>query len=152
MRCFLALSRDTLGSPVRWAVAVAAALSGAVAAAAHAQEVPTSAFASMKYRHIGPLGNRITSVVGVPGDRFTYYAGAASGGVWKTEDGGVNWRPVFDDQPVHAVGEVEVAPSDPATRPSPSGGCTAPWTAAPPGRGSKAAASPPARSARSRCA
>jgi len=78
-----------------------------------AQEAPTSAFASMQYRHIGPLGNRITSVTGVPGDRFTYYAGAASGGLWKTEDGGVNWRPVFDDQPVHAVGEVEVSPSDP---------------------------------------
>ena len=80
---------------------------------AEAQEVPTSAFAAMKYRHIGPLGNRITSVAGVAGDRFTYYAGAASGGLWKTEDGGVNWRPVFDDQPVHAVGEVAVAPSDP---------------------------------------
>jgi len=78
-----------------------------------AQEVPTSAFASMQYRHIGPLGNRITSVAGVPRDRFTYYAGAASGGLWKTEDGGVNWRPIFDDQPVHSVGEVEVSPSDP---------------------------------------
>ncbi len=78
-----------------------------------AQQAPTSSFASMKYRHIGPLGNRITSVAGVPGDRFTYYAGAASGGLWKTEDGGVNWRPVFDDQPVHSVGEVEVSPSDP---------------------------------------
>ena len=78
-----------------------------------AQEVPTSSFASMQYRHIGPLGNRITSVAGVPGDRFTYYAGAASGGLWKTEDGGVNWRAVFDDQPVHSVGEVEVSPSDP---------------------------------------
>ncbi len=78
-----------------------------------AQEVATSAFASMQYRHIGPLGNRVTSVTGVPGDRFTYYAGAASGGLWKTEDGGVNWRPVFDDQPVHSVGEVEVSPSDP---------------------------------------
>jgi len=78
-----------------------------------AQEVPTSAFTSMQYRHIGPLGNRVTAVTGVPGDRFTYYAGAASGGLWKTEDGGVNWRPVFDDQPVHSVGEVEVSPSDP---------------------------------------
>ena len=61
-----------------------------------AQQVPTTAFTAMKYRHIGPLGNRITSVAGVPGDRFTYYAGAASGGLWKTEDGGINWRPVFD--------------------------------------------------------
>ena len=78
-----------------------------------AQQVPTTAFTAMKYRHISPLGNRITSVAGVPGDRFAYCAGAASGGLWKTEDGGVNWRPVFDDQPVHSVGEVEVAPSDP---------------------------------------
>ncbi len=92
------------------------ALAGILAAApdsAHGQQLPTTAFASLKYRHIGPLGNRVTSVAGVPGDRFTYYAGAASGGLWKTEDGGVNWRPVFDDQPVHAVGEVAVAPSDP---------------------------------------
>ncbi len=78
-----------------------------------AQDVPTSALGAMKFRHIGPVGNRITSVAGVAGDPLTYYAGAASGGLWKTEDGGVNWRPVFDDQPVHAIGEVEVAPSDP---------------------------------------
>ena len=78
-----------------------------------AQEVPTSALQAMKFRHIGPVGNRVTSVAGVAGDPLTYYAGAASGGLWKTEDGGVNWRPVFDDQPVHAIGEVAVAPSDP---------------------------------------
>ena len=84
-----------------------------VAEPATAQEVPTSALQAMKFRHIGPVGNRVTSVAGVAGDPLTYYAGAASGGLWKTEDGGVNWRPVFDDQPVHAIGEVEVAPSDP---------------------------------------
>ncbi|MDE2980033.1 MAG: sialidase [Gemmatimonadota bacterium] len=105
-------------SPVlRFASALSVALSvGSLAVHSppgRAQEVPTSAFASMQYRHIGPLGNRITAVTGVPGDRFTYYAGAASGGLWKTEDGGVNWRPVFDGQPVHSVGEVEVSPSDP---------------------------------------
>ncbi len=80
---------------------------------ATAQNVPSSAFQAMDFRHIGPVGNRVTSVAGVPGDPLTYYAGAASGGLWKTEDGGVNWRPVFDDQPVHAIGEVEVSASDP---------------------------------------
>ena len=94
-------------------LAVAAALALAPAPPAVAQEVPTSALQAMKFRHIGPVGNRVTSVAGVAGDPLVYYAGAASGGLWKTEDGGVNWRPVFDDQPVHAVGEVEVAPSDP---------------------------------------
>ena len=42
----------------------------------------------------------------------TYYAGAASGGIWRTEDAGLNWEPVFDDQPVHSIGALAVAPSD----------------------------------------
>ena len=104
-------SRPAIRVAAALLVAALGALTPPVPAAG--QDVATSAFASMQYRHIGPLGNRITSVAGVPGDRFTYYAGAASGGLWKTEDGGVNWRPVFDDQPVHSVGEVEVSQSDP---------------------------------------
>lgn len=67
----------------------------------------------LKFRHIGPVGNRITCAVGVPGNDLIYYAGAASGGIWKTEDGGLNWKPVFDDKPVHAIGALAVAPSDP---------------------------------------
>jgi photosystem II stability/assembly factor-like uncharacterized protein len=78
-----------------------------------AQQVGAELLGQMQYRHIGPTGNRVTSVAGVTGDRFTYYAGAASGGLWKTDDAGLNWRPIFDDYPVHAIGEVEVAPSDP---------------------------------------
>ena len=77
-----------------------------------AQEIATADLSQMKYRHIGPVGNRVTSVTGVVGDRFTYYAGAASGGVWKTDDAGLSWRPIFDDYPVHAIGEIAVAASD----------------------------------------
>ena len=47
---------------------------------ATAQQVSTDQLNQMRYRHIGPVGNRVTSVTGVIGDRFTYYAGAASGG------------------------------------------------------------------------
>ena len=47
-------------------------------------------------------------------DPMTYYAGAASGGIWKTTDGGEYWEPVFDDQTDHSVGAMAVAPSDPA--------------------------------------
>ena len=50
---------------------------------------------------------------GVPGDPDVYYAGAASGGIFKTTDGGVHWKPVFDDQPVSSIGSLAVAPSDP---------------------------------------
>ena len=78
-----------------------------------AQEVSLQQMKALKFRHIGPVGNRIISVAGVPGDPLVYYAGAASGGIWKTTDGGLNWRPLFDDKPVHSIGALAVAPSDP---------------------------------------
>jgi photosystem II stability/assembly factor-like uncharacterized protein len=80
---------------------------------AQAQPLAPEMYATLRYRHIGPVGNRITSVHGVPGDPNTYYVGAASGGVWKTTDGGVNWEPVFDRQPVQSVGHLALAPSNP---------------------------------------
>jgi len=70
-------------------------------------------WAQLRYRHIGPEGNRVSSVAGVPGDRTTYYAGAAAGGIWKTTDGGAHWKPIFDAQDVQSVGALVVAPSDP---------------------------------------
>ncbi|HEY7699578.1 MAG TPA: sialidase, partial [Vicinamibacteria bacterium] len=54
------------------------------------------------------------SVVGIEGDERTYIAGAASGGIWKTSDAGLTWKPVFDKEPVHSVGALAVAPSDPS--------------------------------------
>ena len=67
---------------------------------------------ALKYRHIGPLGNRVSAVVGVPGTH-TYYVGSASGGIFKTTDGGATWAPVFDDQPVLSMGALAIAESDP---------------------------------------
>ena len=77
------------------------------------QDVSPDRYQSLRYRHIGPVGNRIASVVGVSGDPLTYYAGAASGGIWKSEDGGEYWEPIFDGQTDHSVGALAVAPSDP---------------------------------------
>ncbi len=68
---------------------------------------------ALHWRYIGPVGNRVSAVAGVPGDPNTYYVGAASGGVWKTTDGGLYWEPIFDDEPVQSIGALEVAPSDP---------------------------------------
>jgi photosystem II stability/assembly factor-like uncharacterized protein len=73
------------------------------------------AYSALRWRHIGPEGNRVSAVVGIPDDPLTYYAGSASGGIAKTVDGGVTWTQIFDDQPVHSIGELAVAPSDPAT-------------------------------------
>ncbi|NIM51985.1 MAG: sialidase, partial [Gemmatimonadales bacterium] len=78
-----------------------------------AQEIDPNRYAQLKYRHIGPVGNRVIAVVGVAGEPMTYYAGAASGGIWKTTDAGLNWEPMFDDQSVHAIGALALAPSDP---------------------------------------
>src|ERR1019366_5014019 len=73
---------------------------------------PASA-SELHYRYIGPVGNCVSSVAGVVGDPNVYYAGAASGGIWKTSDGGVHWSPIFDDQPVSSVGALAVATSNP---------------------------------------
>jgi photosystem II stability/assembly factor-like uncharacterized protein len=71
---------------------------------------------AFRFRFVGPkVGNRIASGAGVPGDPTTYYAGAASGGVWKSTDGGNNWSPIFDKQTAAAIGALAVAPSDPST-------------------------------------
>src|SRR3954464_6923608 len=77
------------------------------------EKVDTAVYQRLRYRYIGPEGNRVTSVAGVPGDPNIYYAGAASGGLWKSVDGGIHWTPVFDAQPVSSVGALAVAPSDP---------------------------------------
>ena len=81
-------------------------------AAALAQPAPDE-LSGLRFRHIGPVGNRTLAVAGIPGNRDIYYAGAATGGIWKTEDGGIKWRPVFDDQDVHAIGALAVSESDP---------------------------------------
>src|SRR5260221_9398172 len=69
---------------------------------------------ALKYRQVGPAaGGRVSRSCGVPGDPLTYYAATAAGGVWKSSDGGVHWKSVFDDQPVSSIGSIAVAASDP---------------------------------------
>jgi photosystem II stability/assembly factor-like uncharacterized protein len=67
-----------------------------------------------RFQYMGPANaGRFAAVAGVPGDMSTYYLGAASGGLWKTTDGGETFAPIFDDQPVQAIGTIAIAPSDP---------------------------------------
>jgi photosystem II stability/assembly factor-like uncharacterized protein len=73
---------------------------------------PESPFSHLEYRFIGPPGNRVSAVIGEPGNPNVYYAGAASGGVWKSSDGGFNWHPVFDKQPAQSIGAIAIAPSN----------------------------------------
>lgn len=78
-----------------------------------AQKIDPEIYSVLRYRHIGPSGNRTAAVVGVPGDPLVYYIGASSGGIWKSTDGGTNWFPVFDDQPAQSIGALAIAFSDP---------------------------------------
>ncbi len=84
-----------------------------VPAADAAPEAEEDPFAALRFRHLGPIGNRVSAVAGVPGVPGTYFAGAASGGIFRTLDGGVHWEPVFDDTPASSIGALAVAPSDP---------------------------------------
>ena len=70
---------------------------------------------TLRWRYIGPVGNRVTSIAGVPGQPYIYYAGSASGGIFKTVDGGIHWEPIFDGQPVSSIGSLAIAASDPNT-------------------------------------
>jgi photosystem II stability/assembly factor-like uncharacterized protein len=70
-------------------------------------------FKGMQWRQIGPFrGGRALTIEGVPGEPDTYYFGAVAGGVWKTTDGGANWTPLFDKEPISSIGAIAIAPSD----------------------------------------
>ena len=79
---------------------------------ASSQSVSGQHLGALGFRHIGVVGNRIASVSGVTNNPLVYYAGAAAGGLWKTEDGGNFWRPIFDDQDTHSIGALAVSSSD----------------------------------------
>ena len=69
----------------------------------------------LRYRLLGPIrGGRVSTVVGVPSQPFTFYMGTTGGGVWKTTDAGTTWKNVSDGFiKVGSIGAVAVAPSDP---------------------------------------
>ncbi len=69
----------------------------------------------LTWRNVGPatMGGRVADVEGVPGDAAILYVGSASGGVWKTVNGGVTWTPLFDEQPIASIGDVALEPGNP---------------------------------------
>jgi photosystem II stability/assembly factor-like uncharacterized protein len=79
-----------------------------------AQPYDPALYSGMQWRQIGPFrAGRVTGVTGVPGQPAIYYIGTAGGGAWKTTDGGMVWKPIFDKQHVASIGAIAVAPSDP---------------------------------------
>ncbi|HET8786440.1 MAG TPA: hypothetical protein VFM38_12450, partial [Candidatus Limnocylindrales bacterium] len=96
-------------------LAVAALETVSVGTPAHAQSTLDSAtIAGFRWRTVGPANfeGRVADVVGIPSPSQTFFVAAAGGGIWKTTNAGVTFRPVFDDYPVVAMGALAIAPSD----------------------------------------
>ena len=85
------------------------------ALAAQEPALDLTLLADLKARSIGPAvcSGRIGAVAGVPGDSRLIWAGAASGGVWKSTDAGMTFEPVFDDQNCCSVGAIAIDPRSP---------------------------------------
>src|SRR5262245_3076914 len=80
-----------------------------------AQPVDPSMYSALRWRLIGPFrGGRTVGATGVVQQPNVFYVGVNNGGVWKTNDYGLTWTPIFDDQPTQSIGTVAVAPSDPS--------------------------------------
>ena len=87
-------------------------------AAIGADQAPynSSTISGLGARNIGSatMSGRISAFAALrePSGKLTLYVGAASGGVWKSEDGGTRYKPVFDEQPVQSIGAVALDPKN----------------------------------------
>src|SRR5882757_8976801 len=69
---------------------------------------------ALRWRNVGPFrGGRTRPVAGVPSQPNVFYMAQVNGGVWKTDDYGRTWNPIFDGQATGSIGDIAVAPSDP---------------------------------------
>jgi photosystem II stability/assembly factor-like uncharacterized protein len=79
-----------------------------------AQQFPQAMYQEMRWRMIGPFrGGRTRAACGVPSKPNVFYVGQVDGGVWKSNDYGRTWHPIFDKEPTQSIGAIAVAPSDP---------------------------------------
>lgn len=83
---------------------------------ASAQKISVDHFKNMKARSIGPAGmsGRVTSIDALHSNPDYILLGTASGGVWKTDNAGANWQPLFDEQPILNIGAVCIQQSNPS--------------------------------------
>ena len=78
---------------------------------------PASIYSGLEFRNLGPAvtSGRISDFAFMPGSSHKYFVATASGGLWKTENNGTTWEPVFDDYGSFSIGYVEIDPNNPGT-------------------------------------
>src|SRR5580704_18270961 len=96
-------SRLLLSVRIAALLVVTGALVTGISLDALAQAPTADLFKALRYRYVGPPGNRTATIVGMP-HSFDLYAGMPSGGVFKSQDGGDHWSPIFDEQDVSSIG------------------------------------------------
>jgi photosystem II stability/assembly factor-like uncharacterized protein len=85
-----------------------------VAGLASAQQFNPALYGGLQWRSIGPFrGGRTFAAAGVPSQPNVFYIGVCNGGVWKSDDYGRTWTPIFDAEPTGSIGYLAIAPSDP---------------------------------------
>src|SRR5512146_1601631 len=103
---------------ISYCSAIAAiALTSVAAAQAPASkpfELDSATVAGFRWRNVGPANTmgRVSDVVGIPSPSRTFFVAASGGGIWKSTNGGVTFRPVFDRERVISMGMLAIAPSD----------------------------------------
>src|SRR6185437_11555835 len=79
-----------------------------------AQSLDSSTVAGFRWRNVGPSNfmGRLSDVQGIPSPSKTIYVASAAGGIWKSINNGVTWKPIFDDKEISSAGMLAIAPSD----------------------------------------